>query len=81
MIDTQRMVVLHQYDIAAYCDEPTGLAIDATIDRLFAGCDNARIAVIGGRTGEVLAAPAISKGNDATAYDPVLRKAFAFNGE
>jgi DNA-binding beta-propeller fold protein YncE len=39
------------------------------------------MAIVDGRTGKVLAAPAIGKGNDATAYDPVLKKAFASNGD
>jgi YVTN family beta-propeller protein len=81
VIDTAAMAVVRQYDIAAECDEPAGLAIDATNDRLFAGCHNAKMAVVDGRTGKVLAAPAIGKGNDATAYDPVLKKAFASNGD
>lgn len=81
VVDTGAMAVLHQYDIASDCDEPAGLAIDAASDRLFAGCHNAKMAVVDGRTGKVLAAPAIGKGNDATAYDPVLKRAFASNGE
>jgi YVTN family beta-propeller protein len=81
VVDTAAMTVLRQYDIAADCDEPAGLAIDADSDRLFAGCHNSKMAIVDGHTGKVLAAPAIGKGNDATAYDPVLKKAFASNGD
>jgi YVTN family beta-propeller protein len=81
VIDTASMKVAHQYDIGASCDEPAGLAIDAATDHLFAGCHNARLAVVDGRTGKVLAAPAIGKGNDATGYDPARHRAFASNGE
>jgi YVTN family beta-propeller protein len=81
VIDTAAMTVLRQIDIAASCDEPAGLAIDAATDRLFVGCHNAKMAIVDGRTGKVLAAPAIGKGNDATAYDPMLKRALASNGE
>ncbi|WP_426117221.1 YncE family protein [Massilia sp. PWRC2] len=81
VIDTVALTVIHQYDIGASCDEPAGLAIDAATDRLFAGCHNAKMAVIDGRTGKVLAAPTIGKGNDATAYDPAKQRAFASNGD
>ena len=81
VVDTAAMTVLRQYDIAAECDEPAGLAIDAASERLFAGCHNSKMAIVDGHTGKLLAAPAIGKGNDATAYDPVLKKAFASNGD
>ncbi|MGB9107992.1 MAG: YncE family protein [Telluria sp.] len=81
VVDTAAMTVVREVDIAAECDEPAGLAIDIATDRLFAGCHNAKMAVVDGRTGKLLAAPAIGKGNDATAYDPVLKRAFASNGE
>jgi YVTN family beta-propeller protein len=81
IVDTATMAVMHEYDIAQYCDEPAGLAIDVTTDRLFAGCHNAKMAIVDGRTGKVLAAPVIGKGNDATAYDPIVKKVFASNGD
>lgn len=81
VIDTAALTVLRQYDIGASCDEPAGLAIDAATDHLFAGCHNAKMAVVDGRTGKVLATPAIGKGNDATGYDPERNRVFASNGE
>jgi len=81
VVDTAAMKVLRQVDIAAACDEPAGLAVDAATDRLFVGCHNAKMAIVDGHTGKVLAAPAIGKGNDATAYDPELKRAFASNGD
>lgn len=81
VVDTATMSVLGQYDIGATCDEPAGLAIDVTGGKLFAGCHNARMAVVDARTGKVLASPAIGKGNDATAFDPQRGRAFASNGE
>lgn len=81
VIDTAAMTVLRRYDIGASCDEPAGLAIDTVTDHLFAGCHNAKMAVVDGRTGKVLATPAIGKGNDATGYDPERHRVFASNGE
>lgn len=81
MIDTTAMVVVRSYSIGPACDEPAGLAIDTATDVLFAGCHNAIMAIVDGRTGKILATPTIGKGNDATAYDAGLKRAFASNGE
>lgn len=81
VIDTVEMTVSRHYDIGASCHEPAGLAIDAATDHLFAGCHNAKMAVVDGRTGKVLATPAIGRGNDATGYDPERNRIFASNGE
>lgn len=81
VVDTEAMKVLHQYDVSAVCDEPAGLAIDPASARLFAGCHNGKMAIVDGLTGKVLAAPAIGQGNDATAFDPVRKLAFASNGD
>jgi YVTN family beta-propeller protein len=81
VIDTAAMQVVRQFDIGAQCDEPAGLAIDLSSDRLFAGCHNGKMAVVDGRSGKILAAPPIGKGNDATAFDPVYKRAFASNGD
>ncbi|MGZ5201419.1 MAG: YncE family protein [Telluria sp.] len=81
VIDTEAMKVARVYDVASVCDEPAGLAIDPASERLFAGCHNSKMAVVDGLTGKVLAAPAIGKGNDATAYDQVRKLAFASNGD
>lgn len=81
VIDTAAMTVLRQYDVSAVCDEPAGLAIDTASQRLFAGCHNQKMAIVDAISGKVLAAPAIGKGNDATAFDPLRKLAFASNGE
>jgi YVTN family beta-propeller protein len=81
VIDTESMNLLQQLDVSAVCDEPAGLAVDPSSARLFAGCHNGKMAIVDGLTGKVLAAPAIGKGNDATAFDPVRKLAFASNGD
>lgn len=81
VIDTAAMTVLRQYDVGPACDEPAGLAIDSATDHLFAGCHNAKMAVVDGRTGKLLATPAIGQGNDATGYDAQRNRVFASNGD
>jgi YVTN family beta-propeller protein len=81
VIDTATMKVLRQYDISSECEEPAGLAIDPSSERLFVGCHNRKMVVVDGITGKVIAAPAIGKGNDAIAFDPVRKLAFASNGD
>jgi YVTN family beta-propeller protein len=81
VVDTQSAKVVGQYDVAAVCDEPAGLAIDAASARLYAGCHNQKMAIVDAATGKVLAAPSIGRGNDATAFDPARKLAFASNGD
>ncbi len=81
VIDTNSSAVLHQYDVSAGCDEPAGLAIDPAAMHLFAGCHNGVMAILDAVTGKMLALPAIGKGNDASAFDPERKLAFASNGD
>jgi DNA-binding beta-propeller fold protein YncE len=78
--DPQKLVVLHRWPLAP-CLEPSGLAMDRTNRRLFAGCDNKMMAVINADTGKVIATPAIGEGVDANGFDPGTNFAFASNGE
>jgi YVTN family beta-propeller protein len=81
VIDTETMKLVRTDDVSAVCDEPAGLAIDPASGRLFAGCHNQKMAIVDGLSGKVLAAAVIGRGNDATAYDPVRKLAFASNGD
>jgi YVTN family beta-propeller protein len=63
------------------CESPSGLAIDAPHERLFAGCENQRLVVVAADSGRVLATLPIGKGVDATAFDPGTQLAFSSNGE
>lgn len=81
VVDTVKLSVVARHDLSASCDEPTGLAIDPAAERLFVGCHNQKLAVVSGRTGEILATVPIGKGCDATAYDSELKLAFSSNGE
>ncbi|NNM56843.1 YncE family protein [Acidocella sp.] len=61
------------------CEGPTGLAIDRARHVLFATCQNARMAVVNGDTGAMLANLPIGKGTDSAAFDPVRKLAFSSN--
>jgi len=63
------------------CESPSGLAIDRAGRRLFAVCDEKKMAVVDANSGKVIATPTIGNGPDAAAYDPKTNLAFSSNGE
>jgi DNA-binding beta-propeller fold protein YncE len=79
-LDAQSAKILHRWPLKP-CESPSGLAMDQKNRRLFVGCENTMMAVVNADTGEVIATPAIGKGVDATAYDPMAGFAFSSNGE
>lgn len=63
------------------CESPSGLAMDRTGRRLFAVCNEKKMAVVDADTGKVIATPEIGNGPDAAGFDPQAKLAFASNGE
>lgn len=61
------------------CERPTGLAIDRANHVLFATCQNARMAVVNGDTGAMLANLPIGEGTDSAGFDPARERAFSSN--
>jgi DNA-binding beta-propeller fold protein YncE len=61
------------------CERPTGLAIDPTAGRLFSSCENAKLAVIDTRSGELVSLLPIGKGSDAVRFDPARKLIFSSN--
>ncbi len=61
------------------CEGPTGLAIDENSGTLFTTCGNAKMLVLDGKSGKVLATLKTGDGTDAAAFDAGY--AFAPNGE
>jgi DNA-binding beta-propeller fold protein YncE len=80
VIDSQNLKVTATWPLKP-CQEPSGLAMDITHRRLFAGCDNKMMAVIDADSGKVVATPEIGEGVDANAFDAELGYAYASNGE
>ena len=79
-IDASGLKVLNTWSLAP-CDSPSGLAIDADHEVLFAGCDNQMMAIVDGNSGKVLKTLPIGKGVDATAFDKGVKQAYSSNGE
>jgi hypothetical protein len=78
-IDPQQLTVTAVWPITG-CEEPSGLALDAAGQRLFAGCDNKVMAVMDATSGKVLGTAPIGEGVDGAKYDPGARLAFASSG-
>jgi len=79
-IDMSGLKVINTWPIAPG-ESPSGLAIDRSTKRLFAGCDNKMMVVLNAETGAVVSTPAIGDGCDGTAFDPQLGFAYSSNGE
>jgi YVTN family beta-propeller protein len=63
------------------CEEPSGLALDHKLGRLFAVCGNKQMVVLDTKSGEQIASLPTGDGTDASGFDPELKLAFASNGE
>jgi YVTN family beta-propeller protein len=78
--DPQALKETHRWKLTG-CESPSGLAMDRKNRRLFAGCDNKKMAVMNADTGAVITTLAIGAGVDANAFDPETMLAFSSNGE
>ena len=78
-IDPQGLKVVARWSIAP-CEEPSGLAIDVANQRLFAVCDNQKMAVVDTASGKVVTTVPIGDGPDAAYYDADTKLAFSSNG-
>jgi len=79
-IDARALTVRARWPIAP-CEEPTGLALDAKKNRLFAGCSNKMMAVIDSKSGKVVTTVPIGDGNDAVVFDATRSLVLASNGD
>jgi len=79
-IDAQHLKVSAVWPVAG-CEEPSGLAIDLSGQRLFAGCANRVMAVVDARSGRTLGTAPIGAGVDGAKYDSGTHQAFASCGE
>ncbi|MDA9555039.1 YncE family protein [Pelobium sp.] len=62
-------------------EEPTGLEIDRSTNRLFVGCGNKWMVVLDAKSGKILSQLAIGEGCDGIAFDQTKKLVFASNGE
>jgi YVTN family beta-propeller protein len=78
-IDAHSAAVLAHWPLAP-CEEPSGLAIDATNARLFTVCANQHMMVVDTASGHAVADLPIGGHPDSAAFDPALKLAFSSNG-
>jgi DNA-binding beta-propeller fold protein YncE len=78
-IDAQALTVQGTWPLSPG-EGPSGLAIDPESRRLFAVCDNQKMAVVDADSGKVVATPVIGEGPDAAGFDPELKLVFSSNG-
>lgn len=79
-IDAARLRVTHRWSLAP-CQEPTGLAFDATHARLFAACGNEMMAVVDARTGRVVTTVPTGRHSDGAGFDPGTGNVLIPDGE
>src|SRR3569832_1326888 len=79
VIDAKTNKIIHKWPITPAIG-PSGLAIDRSTMRLFAGCDNKKLAVINARTGKVVTTLPIGDGCDEVAFDSSLMTVFSSTG-
>jgi len=80
-VDVAARKVVARWPVAG-CTAPTGMAIDRAAMRLFVGCKGPHpvLAVMNARSGKVVAALEIGRGNDGVVYDPASKRVFTSNG-
>jgi hypothetical protein len=79
-IDAEHMTLTAVWPVSG-CEEPSGLAIDVTGQRLFAGCGNKVMAAVDANSGRMLGTAPIGGGVDGAKYDSGMQRAFASCGE
>jgi DNA-binding beta-propeller fold protein YncE len=71
VLDAKSMKVLASWPLAG-CDGPTGIAYDATSNRIFSGCGKSSV-VVDASSGKVVATIPNGDGVDALGWDPVQK--------
>lgn len=79
-VDAKTLVVTARFPVPD-CESPHGLAVDGATDRVFTSCANAKLFVLDGNTGKIVASFGIGKGSDAVVFDPNRKLVFSSNGE
>ena len=71
---------VHIFRLGMGCVSPRGLAVDSEHLRLFAACDNKKMAVLNTGTGELVATLPIGAGTDAVGFDAQRGLIYTSNG-
>ena len=80
-IDVANRRVAEEWKTAP-CEEPTGIAYDKAMKRIFVGCRGKSpvLAVLDAQSGRVVATMPIGRGNDGVIYDADTRRIYTSNG-
>ena len=80
VIDAKTFKIIHSWPIAPG-KSASGLAIDRSTMRLFAGCDNKMLVVMDANNGKVVTTVPIGDECDAVGFDKKLKTIYSSNGE
>jgi YVTN family beta-propeller protein len=80
VVDIQKRKVIREVRLAG-CEEPSGLAYDATDGLLLSVCANGLLKVIKAESAVEVASLTVGKGSDAVLYDPIRHVAFSTGGD
>jgi len=80
VIDVKTLKVEQKWPLAPG-EEPSGLAIDAQNNRIFAGCNNKLMVILDAISGKIITTLPIGERVDGVAFDPGLRRVYSSNGE
>lgn len=79
-VDAKKMAVTRRASLKP-CEEPSGLAMDAKLRKLFSVCGNKMMMVTDADSLKVIAKPPIGERPDGAGFDPDAGMAFSSNGE
>jgi len=68
------------WGLGSGCTAPRALAVDGAHQRVFAACDNMKLAVINAGSGELVTSLSIGPGTDTVGYDPGRGLIYTANG-
>lgn len=68
------------FGLGPACQGPRSLGVDGAHQRLFAACDNMKLAVLNGGSGETITSLPIGPGADTVGYDPGQGLIYTANG-
>ena len=80
VVDMKTMKLIHSWSIAPG-EAPSGLSINRTTKRLFAGCENKVLIVLDATNGKVVTKVPIGDGCDGTAFDAAAKTVYSSNGD
>lgn len=68
------------FGLGSGCSGPRSLAVDGAHQRVFAACDNMKLAVMNSGSGEIVTSLPIGPGTDTVGYDPGRGLIYTANG-